>query len=126
MRRNSYTTSARRIALQGRAASSILNETCRARPAARALLTTASSTCRSRGRGPTAARKPPVHLKEPDELARTMVARSYRLDVSSKLRVPLTLFLERAVMERLHERAIKDGTSVAAMVEDLIRREASR
>jgi len=55
-----------------------------------------------------------------------MVARSYRLDVSSKLRVPLTLFLERAVMERLHEQAIKNGTSSAAMVEDLIRREASR
>ena len=76
--------------------------------------------------GPTAARKPPVHLKEPDELARMMVARSYKPDASGKLRVPLTLFLERAVMERLHERAIKDGTSVAAMVEDLIRREASR
>jgi len=38
----------------------------------------------------------------------------------------LTLFLERAVMERLHERAIKEDTSLAAMVAELLRREAAR
>jgi len=76
---------------------------------------------------PTAAKgKAPIHLKEPAELARIAVERSYKLDASGKLRVPLTLFLERAVMERLHERAIRGDTSLAAMVAELLSREASR
>jgi len=76
---------------------------------------------------PTAAKgKAPIHPKEPAELARIVVERSYKRDASGKLRVPLTLFLERAVMERLHERAIKEDTSLAAMVAELLRREVSR
>src|SRR5262245_41666779 len=71
-------------------------------------------------------RKPPVHLKPPDELARIVVAKSYKLDASGKLRVPLTLFFARAFIARLHERPIREGTTLATMVQELLEREVGR
>src|SRR5262249_10318389 len=71
---------------------------------------------------PAPPRKPPVHLKPPDELAKVVVAKSYKLDASAKLRVPLTLYFSRAVIERLHERAIREGTPLAVMVQGIMER----
>src|SRR5262245_12522365 len=54
---------------------------------------------------PTPKSRAPV-IQDPAELAKVVVRKSYKESASGRLRVPITVFLERAVIERLHERAI--------------------
>jgi hypothetical protein len=73
---------------------------------------------------PAATPKPRAPLKDPAELAKIVVRKSYQPGASGRLRVPLTLFLERVVIERLHERAIREDKNLEAQVEEILEREA--
>ena len=61
--------------------------------------------------------------QDPAELAKLAVAKRYKPGASGRLKVPLTLFLDRGVIERLTERALREGKSLVALVEEILERE---
>jgi len=71
---------------------------------------------------PPAAAKPPARVAEDDPatLAKRVVAKRYQRGSSGRLRIPLTLFLEGSVIERLTERALREQRSLADLVEEIL------
>jgi hypothetical protein len=58
---------------------------------------------------PAPSPKPRARVQDdPVALAKVAVAKTYTVSATGRLRVPLVVFLERAVIERLHERAIRE------------------
>jgi len=71
-------------------------------------------------------KRPTPLPQDPAELAKLAVSKRYQPGASGRLKVPMTLYLDRAVIERLTERALREDKQLAALVEEILEREAER